>query len=316
MITFKNQPKLSEAEVDQKLNDRRIALIPHIQNFLETNKLFKNKEVTLEFSHKGVSSQVCFLEVADINIKYVLKIPLTNADPDGNEAVFLSAWESVGVKVPHVYEYGKISDRPYILMEFVDAPLLTDAKEFKEIKDLPFEQGKILRQMHTAKAHGFGRIKNSKPEFETFKEWILSDDMKERINYVKEHNLLGDEHGPIDDVLTTLIAYTEKYPESTYCHFDYGGNNMLATNPLTIIDPDPMVTNGIIDIGRSMLLLSSGGYYDGAARLKAGYFGTDAIDEKALKSAIVVNAYWKFPYWHKKNKLVPMSNVQKYLAQS
>jgi hypothetical protein len=52
MITFKNEPLLSPHEVDQKRNDRRMALIPHIQDFLSHDELFKDTDVTVEFSHK------------------------------------------------------------------------------------------------------------------------------------------------------------------------------------------------------------------------------------------------------------------------
>ena len=312
MITFKNQPRLSEHEVDQKYNERRLILLSHMEQFLSTNELFKDKEVSVEFSHSGVSSLLSFIEAN--GVKYVLKIPL-RPTMEG-EVQFLKEWEAVNVPVPHVYEEGIIANFRYILMQYIDAPLLTDAiNNGTAKKDFSIDMGRTLAKMHTLKAEGYGRIIKGKPEHKTFKEWILSEDLQKRFDGVRENNLLGDEHGTLTKVLDILIAYAEADKMSTYCHFDFGANNILATEPLTVIDPDPMVNNAIIDIGRSILLESSGGYT--GEQLKEGYFGGKGdFDIQALQAAIILNAYWKFPYWYKKNKIKQIDHVQQYLSQT
>lgn len=256
MIIFKNQPKLSEHEVDKKYNDRRLMLFSHMERFLSTDELFKGKEVSVEFSHNGVSSLLSFIEAN--GVKHVLKIPLHSTIK--GEAQFLKEWEAVNVSVPHVYEEGVIANFPYILMQYIDAPLLTDViNNGKAKKDFSIDIGRTLAKMHTSKIEGYGRIIKGKPEHKTFKEWVLSEDLQKRFDDVQENNLLGDEHGAFTKVLDILIAYAEADGMSTYCHFDFGANNILATEPLTVIDPDPMVNNAIIDIGRSVLLEISGG---------------------------------------------------------
>ncbi len=313
MITFKNQPKLSGFDIDKRADELRVTLIPYIKEFLETDDLFKDKEVNIEFSHTGVSSLVGFLEVE--GEKYVLKIPLFNSSYAGSEALFLKTWESVGVPVPHVYKEGTIGGRTYILMEYVDAPILLDViKKGEAKKDVSVELGKTLAQMHTSKAEGYGRVMEGKPQYKTFKEWISDEDIQDRIAYVKEQNLLTDEHGSIDRTIDILIEYAKDKDISTYCHFDFGASNILATEPPTVIDPNPMLNNGIIDIGRSMLLSISGGS-DGE-QLKRGYFSERGCDTQALHAAIILSAYWKFAYWHKKGKTEEIENVRKYLAQT
>lgn len=315
-ITYKNQPKLSGFGVDKTVDERRIALIPHIEHFLATDNLFKDKEVIVEFSHVGVSSLLCFLEVKDE--KYVLKIPLRNPHLAQNEALFLKVWESVGVSVPHILENGKISDREYILMKYIDAPILSDAIIAGKIdKNVPFEIGKLLSRMHSPEAAGYGSIEGGKAEFETFREWILSGDVQNRINYVVEKKLLGDEHGSISQGVEILIKYAEKVNKSSYCHLDLCSQNIFATEPLTVFDPNPMLNNGIVDLARSILLSVIGGSAKEGEKMKEGYFsGNKNVEPQALQAAIILNAFMKFPYWHKKKKVKGMEKVRKYLSQT
>ena len=313
-IIFRNQPKLSGHEADKKYDERREALISEIESFVSSDELFEGKEVSIEFSHNGVSSLVAFIETGDE--KFVLKIPLSLSGNEG-EGEFLRAWEEVGVKVPHVVKEGNLGAHSYLLMDYIDAPTLSEAVKDGLVKeDTAFKEGQILRKMHTTKAEGYGLMSDGKPEYETFKEWLFSEEITKMIEVVQENNLLGDEHGPIKKALEVLIDYVGMNPESTYCHFDYGSSNMLATEPLTVIDPDPIFNNGIIDIGRSILLTASGGHAEAAERLKEGYFEDSDIDTKALQAAIILNAYLKIAYWHKKGKIKSVKNVQKYLAET
>ena len=313
-IVFKNQPKLSGFEVDKRYDDLRMMLIPHIENFLLTDELFKDKQVSVEFSHYGVSSLLSFITAGEE--KCVLKIPLNTTFADG-EATFLKAWESIGVATPHILREGTIADFPYILMSYVDAPILSDAIAQGKIKEDVFvEMGRTLKMMHTPKAEGYGYVAEGKPQYKTFKDWIESEDMQKRIKLIQENNLLNDEHGSISKVLSVLVSYVEKNPISTYCHFDFGARNILNTTPLTVIDPNPMFNNGIIDIGRTIALVASGGDFERVEKLKQGYFGEDSYDVQALQAAIILNAYMKFQYWYKKHKTEQIHRVQQYLVQT
>lgn len=311
---FKNQPRLSGFEIDKRYDDLRLMLVPYIEDFLSTDELFKDKQVSVEFSHHGVSSLLSFIEVGEE--KCVLKIPLNTTFADG-EATFLKAWESIGVATPHILREGAIADFPYILMSYVDASLLSDAIAQGKVKEDVFvEMGRTLRMMHTPKAEGYGYVAEGKPQYKTFNDWVESEDMQKRIKLIQENNLLTDEHGSISKVLSVLISYVEKNPISTYCHFDFGAKNILNTTPLTVIDPNPMLNNGVIDIGRTIVLVVSGGSLERAEKLKRGYFGEDSFDAQALQASIILNTYMKFPYWHKKNKTQQIARLQEYLAQT
>lgn len=309
-IHYKNQPKLSEHEVDQKFNNRRIELIPKIDNFILADDLFKNKQISVEFSHQGVSSLVCFIQADDK--KYVLKIPLSLKFSEG-EGLFLKTWEAAGVVVPHVFKEGKIDDYTYILMAFVEAPVLKDVRE-EYGDDTSIELGKILRSMHAPKVNGYGPVIGGKPQYAEFKGWIQSESMQERIHYTEEHSLLENKEWPVSKVLETLVTYCEKDGTGSYCHFDFGAANILATKPFTVIDPNPMFNNGIIDLGRTMLLAIAGGSYKAVKYLEKGYFfEEETFDPKVLQASIILNAYMKFVYWHKKGRLEGIERVRQYL---
>jgi hypothetical protein len=73
-FVIRNTPKLSEHEIDNDLNKMRTEFIPHIQDFVAENDLFKNEaEVGIEFAHTGVSSVIAIIDTPAG--KWVLKIP-------------------------------------------------------------------------------------------------------------------------------------------------------------------------------------------------------------------------------------------------
>jgi fructosamine-3-kinase len=312
-IAFTNQPKLSGFDVDRKFDDRRASLIPQIKDFLESHDRFKDKNVAVTFSHNGVSSLVCILESG--GEKVILKIPL-RTDRASSEPMFLKVWEQAGVKVPHVYEEGKIGDHSYALMEFVDAPLLSELYSSGELEERKIysEMGQALRKMHTPEANGFGRVIDSKAEFETFKDWLSSDYIKERVDYIKENNLLTEEHGSLSKVFETLETFIGDRTVSSYCHFDFGAGNMFGTDPITIFDPNPEFNHRFIDLGRTLAIHIAGGI--SPSQLITGYFSDDEYSPQAIQASIVLNAVTKFPYWNKKKKQKHIQNLQSYLLEN
>src|SRR3989338_1678578 len=252
-IVILNEPKLSEHEVDQKFNTRRINLIPHVKDFISTHERFENKEIKVTFAEKGVSSLISMIE--NTNEKLILKIHLSLSHSLG-EAQFLKIWEKAGVKVPHVFEDGVINGHAYTLMEYIDAKILKDVYRKGEMirKEMYVELGKILRVMHEPEAQGYGRIIDGKAQFATFEEWLQGEDVQKQVKYVQENKLLGDEHGSLSLAFEILKEHVSKENKSSYCHDDFGTANIFATNPLTVFDPNPRFNNGYIDLGRSMII--------------------------------------------------------------
>ena len=312
-IIFKNEPKLSENEADRKFNERRINLIPQIEKFISSHERFKNKETRVNFAHEGVSSLICIIETQDE--KLVLKIHLSILR-HMDEGQFLSIWEQAGVSVPHVIEEGMLNEHAYVLMEYIDAPLLGEKYNREGLinNGLRSEMGTTLRKMHEPKGEGYGRLINDKGEFSNFKDWLMSENIQNRFKYVKENEVLDNEHGSLLLACKILLEYVAD-KKSSYCHFDFGSKNIFATNPITVFDPDPELNNGYLDLGRSIVNSLA---HDGKLpnQLIDGYFASESYNKKVLQAAILVNSYYKFNYWHKANKLKAIKNVQDYLMKS
>ncbi|HET9641620.1 MAG TPA: aminoglycoside phosphotransferase family protein [Candidatus Paceibacterota bacterium] len=312
-ISFQNEPKLSEHEVDKTFNEKRVALAGQLESFLVSHSRFQDKEVSVTFAHKGVSSLIAIIETLDE--KLVLKIPLSRTYVAG-EAQFLRVWEQAGVKVPHVIEDGVLDDHPFVLMEYIDAPTLTNAYTQEEMtaKGIYTEMGRTLRLMHTPEAEGYGRVVGGKAEFTKFSDWLYSPDIEERIAYVKEHNLLDEEQTSIQKAFEILQEHISENPKSSYCHDDFGAANIFATTPITVFDPNPRFHNGYLDLGRSMVSRLSHGV--SPAPLIEGYFEGAPYNQRALHAAVMLNTYMKFPYWHKVKRTEQIQRMQEYFGKS
>lgn len=313
-IVFKNEPKLSENEADSKFNERRIALISQVENFISSHDRFKGKEVSVTFAHEGVSSLICIIETP--NEKLVLKV-LLSIVRSTDEGQFLSVWEKAGVSVPHVVEEGMLNENAYVLMDYIDAPLLGDKFNNEELieKGLYYEMGSVLSTMHEPKGEGFGRLIDGKGEFPSFRDWLESEGMQNRFQYSKDNEILREEYGSLSKACEILTEYVGGGEKSSYCHFDFGSKNIFATNPITVFDPDPQLNNGYLDLGRTVTLrIANDGVFP--QQMVDGYFAGKPYDEKVLQSAILVNSYMKFFYWHKINKLKAIKNVQDYLLKT
>ncbi len=314
-IHFKNQPKFSGAEVDRIRDERRLASFSSLENFLSNDDLFKGKEIEVEFSHQGISSLVCFIEGDEK--KLVLKIAVDNTVTEGSEALFLRTWEATGISTPHIYKEGKLADRPFVLMDYIDAPN-AEAK-YKDDKEgrnnMHLEAGRILYEMHKPEATGFGKVIDGKGEYASFKEWIDTLNMTNRAKYVEENNLLTREHGKFSEARDILVSYVGDSNKSSYCHFDYSAGHLFATEPLTVFDPNPLFNDGCIDLGRTLVnyIAASGTY---PKEIVEGYCEDKILDEKVLRASILLNIIYKLPYQHQKGRTQVIQNFQNYLIQN
>ena len=311
-IIFKNKPKLSEHEADSKFNKKRMNLIPSIEDFISSHSIFKGKEASVTFAHKGVSSLVSIIETGDK--KLVLKVRLGGAS--AGEGKFLGVWEKVGVKVPHVLEEGTINQLSYSLMEYIDAPTLEEVSSKEELieKGIFYEMGSTLRTMHIPKTEGYGHLIDGKVQFTEFKDWLMSEYVLKKIDYVEENKLLDDKHGSLALVREILTNYVGN-KKSSYCHNDFGTTNIFATYPITVFDPDPVFNNEYLDLGRTVTIrIANEGAFP--QQLVDGYFNGEPYDKKVLQASILLNSYMKFAYWDRVKKIKQIQNVQNYLTQT
>lgn len=319
-ITFLNEPKLSEHKVDQDFNERRKKSTLLMKDFIAQHPLFSSKKVNITFIHTGISSLVSILETSEQ--KLILKIPLSRLN-SRLEGVFLKAYESVGVKVPHVLEEGEIGEQPYILMEYIDSETLSDKYSNEESleKNVYHDLGKLLRKMHEAKTEGYSNIvnKKSEPEYSSVEEWLSSDtNMQTQVEYVKEHKLLDNEkHGSIENVFKILISSIGDRQESVYCHNDFGRGNVFATEPFTVFDPWPCFHHPFMDITRSLVhKISITGLGKPGEQFLDGYFGDEEYDKKLFHAFLFLNITVKLPYMHKTKGTEKIEGLQKYLEET
>jgi fructosamine-3-kinase len=188
-ITFLNQPKLSGLATYKDQDERRLDLIPKIESWLTNHQLFKDKQVSVEFFQTGETGLVSIVIIPEQ--QFVLKVLLRSDGPQG-EPEFLNACESVGVSVPHVYEFGMLNEYPYMLMSYINAKSLDHSPESELLKRKIFKKmGEILRKVHQVKAKGFGRAKEDGiGEYETFSSWISgSPQIINPIYYLKKYSV-------------------------------------------------------------------------------------------------------------------------------
>ncbi len=293
VVTFLNQPKLSEFDIQKGFNERRLTLVPLIENLLANHQLFKDNPISVTFSKKGVGSLVCIVDANER--KMVLKIHLGKTVASG-EVMFLKVWEQAGVKVPQIIEEGQIADFHYILMEFVEAQILSDvSSEDKKDAWSSFELGRILRIMHVPEAIGYGSVINDKAEFRTFEDWLESKKIRDGIEYIKSNNLISIQEPYITKIFSVLTEHANKN-QSSYCHFDFGSSNIFATTPVTVFDPNPQFNNGYLDLGLSAFNLIGAGVIPKG--LIDGYFENEICDQKVIFASVLLNSFIKLPSRH------------------
>lgn len=312
-VTFLNQPHLVPNPAQEVFNERRLALVPVIADFVSAHPRFEG-EVSVTFPGKGVSSVVALLSFGDERL--VLKIPL-RLDGASGEGLFLKTWAAAGVRVPEVKEEGSVGEYRYTLMSHIDAPTLSTrpAADLFE-KRIFLEMGRTLRMMHAPRAEGFGDVVDGRAEFATFDEWLNSPRVRARIDYVRERGLLGEEHGSLEEACD-LLATRASEVGSSFCHNDFGSGNIFDTEPITVFDPNPHFSIGFMDLGRTLLIgVSQGGAPEEASALIEGYFGGQPHDELALRASVLLNAYTKFTYWHRSEKKDAIERVRAFLSRA
>lgn len=311
IITFLNKPNISGNAVDKKRDVRIREIEPHIEGFIKKNTRFTAEEVTATFAYTGITSLVVFIEA---NEKYVLKIALSGHSL--GESEFLKIWQKVGITVPKIYEEGEILTYKYILMEFIDAPILQDTYTEEELEALGKyrDAGRVLRSMHEPVAVGFGQYRNGRGEYDSFQEYFESEDYQKKIDIINEYKLLDDSHGSIEKMKEVILAFIVKNPDSSYCHFDYGLGHVFATEPLTVFDPAPHVNNRYIDIARTIVNYLVYGKYP--EQLVEGYFENETKDERMLHASVMFNIVFKLPYIYKKGKTEVVNNLLEYLKEN
>lgn len=293
-------------------------MIPQIEAYIRHMKFFNADRVAVEFFDAGISSLVCLLTAGDE--RYVLKIPVRAADAR-NEAAFLRAWADIGLAVPEVIETG--TKKSHMLMQYVPAQTLDRAYSEQElIRNTSFvRMGKMIRCMHAVPAIGYGRPSSGLiGEYRSFESWLReSRQARGQLTQTRRRGLLSEEvHGSIDEAGHILIEHAMAYPHSSYCHWDFSPNNLLSTDPFTVIDPDPIFCTPYVDLGRSIIKTIGAGFtrFEVVDQIVSGYFADDPIGPKhqVLFAATLLAGYSIMPYLGDRGMAREATAVGEYLA--
>lgn len=237
------------------------------------------------------------------------------------QAAFLRAWAGIGLAVPEVIETG--TKKSHMLMQYVPAQTLDRAYSEQElIRNTSFvRMGKMIRCMHAVPAIGYGRPSSGLiGEYRSFESWLReSRQARGQLTQTRRRGLLSEEvHGSIDDAGHILIEHAMAYPHSSYCHWDFSPNNLLSTDPFTVIDPDPIFCTPYVDLGRSIIKTIGAGFtrFEVVDQIVSGYFADDPIGPKhqVLFAATLLAGYSIMPYLGDRGMAREATAVGEYLA--
>ncbi len=286
-VIFLNKPK---DLIETHRTERRNQMLSFIEDYLNDSPVFGDKTISVTFFDTGVTGLTCLVETPDK--KFVLKVHLYPDVPAG-EDIFIKAWETAGISVPHIYEIGLLDECPYMLMSYVEAQTLEEVPESTLIERNVFgEMGTTLAKMHTIKSVGFGSVSNGNTGgYKDFKSWVIENQkIQTPLKYATQHNLLPIEtFGSVEDAITTLTQHIGDTSESVYCHWDFVPGNIFDTNPLTVFDPVPTFNHPYLDIARSIMQTIAQGFINNESHQQFlhGYFSGKSFDKKLLYASLL-----------------------------
>lgn len=126
----------------------------------------------------------------------------------------------IGINIPDVLQLGKIENRSYVIMEYI--PQRTMDEEGFNSEDIE-EMGKILKQIHSIKGSGFGKIKKES----------LQGEYRKFSDYITNQFLDGKRYDrkKLERHLEIIDSYYSKNQEATvFCHMDFSLSNTIKYN--------------------------------------------------------------------------------------
>lgn len=320
MANFLSAPKTyhwMNSEDANFLKDMHKALVP----FLSSHKLFKGKEIKLGyFPDIGESSYIVVIQAGDK--KFVFK---SARDPNliSIEAAILAEWNRREIKTPHIWEKGLISDHPYLLMDYIDEPLIGDFSVNSLLeKSFIQEMGHTLRKMSQVTGVGYGKTTDSifQGAFNSFDEYIKQAlAQNENLNYLEDQRYLDllwrKKLTRAVDIISQDIL--ENKVQSVVCHMDFSIYNTFATHPITVFDPgDARLNHPYIDLAQSLLIffnLSNDITLLRSEFLK-GYLESDeVINESVLNACLYIQGVKKLNTWVKKGRFVKAKILKEFI---
>lgn len=324
-IRFANEPEALVQDVYKETNEAKIVATERFKEFLASDPEFAGKDMEVYYPHSGVSSLVAIVRMAE-HQPLVIKIPLMSNNPTAEPEAF-RVWERAGARVPRILRDGRMGGEMYFMvLEYVPAPTLSAGykRDYeKMLTDGVFEKmGFALSIMHKAKAVGYGRFKDGQGKCQTFADFVQGSDYLQRaFDYVREVAKPLDMERRIDEAVLVATEYSAKQNSSCYCHNDFGPYNVFMTEPLTVFDPNPVLSEGLCDLGLMLGIMAGRSDNENIReQMIAGYFAEESRpDPKVLKSFEIIGFAPRLRHWSiaKDNELVTrgMIRMNRLLAE-
>lgn len=266
------------------------------------------------FTGHNVSSVVC--RVRDKNGTYVVK-SISEPHTLLIEIEFLRRWREVGAQVVNVLELtepNKDFNIRAAIMEYIPADTTGDALAQQRDKTLPVYEklGQALAVMHRAKGKGFGKIvniENLQTEHATFKEEIESLITPEQQGALVASGLL--EKNDVS-LIARAVEVVERNVHSgigpSLLHDDVGVHNTFGIDTITFFDPDPKISNPLIDLAIAYIwALIATGDQRSLAALARGYQSESPYDELSLQACLFLKLLEKWEWWLQRGKSEPFA---------
>lgn len=323
-IAYKNKLQFRDSFSEQKIEKlKNIQIL--MEGFLKTHSLFKDREVEISFFKTGVASFVCLLtHYGNAGVKkYIFKVPLFTKGND-TETLFLKAWAEVGVLTPQIIETGYIEGYYYMIMEYVDFPLVfdyyADAKENLFKDGMYYKLGHTLKKMHSVSGEGFGKVVKGKGLYKSLKDYFLENNkLEENISYIKEHDIMDYAEYLSFHFLHEIFSHhvNTDIKTSCYAHNDLSLNNIFLKDQkdFIVFDPNPLFSHPYLDVAHSIVCAASSvenilSVFD---QITSGYFKEGECNMELMHGALLHAACIKLPYWHKKGYHHRVERLNKFL---
>lgn len=273
---------------------------------------------TPELFQEGDSSAV--YKVVTEKGPLVIKM-VTNADALQGEIDFLNAWREQGVKTPTI-ELRHVPDEKLPIaiaqMEFINAPLLEKTMSNQDMvqRGISRELGRIQARMHAVTAEGFGMPYGHR-KYHTFTEEVQHHILGSRSAELLKSGLVTPHDLEIAQQAVDLLeADIQAGRKPTLTHNDLRPYNILASDPVTVIDPEPRISHPYMCLGLTVLKSRIMGSDGEESEISAGYAEISPIDNKVLEAAITLKAISKIRTWSRMGKTEWVKKAQQMVRET
>jgi fructosamine-3-kinase len=229
-----------------------------------------------------------------------------------SELFALTVWKLNGLKVPNVLFSGIDYTPPFLILEYIDFPRLSELMPnlSEREKNKAFKLlGVQMRMMHTVEMQGYGALNFSKEkphgELDDISKYLKSL-VSPRIRQLKDKGLYSEVLEDSLDKALSLINENKLYLKSTLLHEDLLAYNCfynIAAQEIFIFDPNTKAGISIFDVGITFFKSAIKYEYNHAIEFLNGYIYENDLDISLIKAGIIIKGIAQMATWATINNL-------------